>query len=164
MICCSSEAEVWKEVADNRRQRRMAFEPSQEQALAVFTASGEAVRFLVSQKWHVTYLVLLAYGALAAAPPLICKNVANSVCVAANRGCAVVALVLAGFASWHLCNLDKEHAQQFEIVYAAGKELQLVLDLHGWTEAPEPGSLILLLVGAVLIGAVLVICINLSRR
>ena len=134
----------------------MTFE--QEQALAVFTASGEAARFIVGQKWQVTYLVLLAYAALAAAPRAICNNVANSFC-------AVVALGTAALASYHLSSLHQEHKDRHEEVFdAAAKELPLVLEIHEWTRAPPPGDIIWSQVAAVWIGAVLVIWINLSRR
>jgi hypothetical protein len=142
----------------------MALEPGQE-ALVVFTASGEAILWLESQRWQVTYFVLLAYAALAAAPQLICKNAANGVRVLVNWSCVGFVCAIAGLASWHLWNLQEEHSDQFKILYdAARRELPLVLDLHGWKEAPEPGRLVWGLVAAVWIGALLVIGISLSRR
>ena len=85
----------------------MPFGASEEQALAVFTSSGEAVRSLISQRWQVTYYVLAAYVALVAVPKWISKdaNVARGVCT-------VLAFVTAVVASWHLWNLREEHAEQ----------------------------------------------------
>jgi hypothetical protein len=148
---------TWQQVSE---ARRMAFEPSQEQALAVFTASGEAARFLVSQKWQVTYFVLTAYVALTAAPRLI-RNVANWVWVATNWGCVFLAAVTAVLAWVHLCSLHREHKDRLAEVQAAAKELPVVLQIHG-KEADEPGLLIVGLVAAIWIGAWLVIWINVA--
>jgi NAD/NADP transhydrogenase beta subunit len=116
--------------------------------------------------WQVTYLVLLTYAALVAAPTSIGdrEDVANLVWVAANSVCAAVAFVTAGLASMYLRSLHQADTKRLEEVYAAGKKLPLVLDLHGWTEAPKPNwRLILVLRITVWIGALLAIGINLSR-
>jgi hypothetical protein len=146
-----------------QQQTSPPFAPSPEQALAVYTSSGEAHRFVVGQMWQVTYLVLLAYAALAAAPPLIGEDVADLIWIAANSLCAVLAPVIARLASMHLRNLHQTDTRHLERVYKAAKELQLVLDLHGWKAAPRPGRRICALMTAVLFGALLTIGINLSR-
>jgi hypothetical protein len=137
-----------------------------EQALAVFTSSGEASRFLQGQMWQVTYLILLAYGALATAPGLIRRNVASGGRVAAYGFCAVLAFVIAVPAHIYLGNLHWQAGERLEEVRAAGRMLPVVADLMGWRECvppPKPGRLILLLGIAVWVGAGLVIWINLSR-
>jgi hypothetical protein len=140
---------------------------NQAQALAVFTNSGEANRFLQGQMWQVTYLILLAYGALVVAPERIFRNgAANWVCIAANLFCAVLASVAAVLAHIYLGNLDGQAGRRLEEVRAAAQTwLPVVVDLHGWRCAPppNPGRIIWLLQSAVWIGALLVICINLTR-
>jgi hypothetical protein len=92
----------------------MAFGPSEAQALAVFTASGEASRFLASQKWQVTFLVLSAYVALTAAPRLISGNAANGVRDRVSLGCVVLAALIAVAAWYHLlaCTGNTRNAWQ----------------------------------------------------
>jgi hypothetical protein len=150
---------------------------SEEQALAVFTSSGEASRFLRGQMWQVTYLILLAYVALITAPELICTNAAKGVCVAPNLVCIALAIVTAVGASWYLRNLHRQAGRRLEEARAAGRMLPVVSRLHGSAEAPQPdasslsedgerrgpGRLIWLLLIAVWIGAVLAFWTNLSR-
>jgi hypothetical protein len=114
----------------------MAFDPSPEQALAVFTASGEAHRFLVGQMWQVTYFALLAHGALAAAPTLIGDR--GQVWVAVNWFCAFVAAGIAVLASCYLLSLYEADAKRLEEVYAAGKKLPLVRSFISGRARPNP--------------------------
>jgi hypothetical protein len=134
---------------------------NQEQALSVFTSAGEAIRFLASERWQVTYFVFLAYVALVTTPELICKNVANCVCLVANASCAVVAFLLLFPASYHLLNLQEQHAELLCILDAAEQKLPVVLELVG--QPDRPGRVYWGLLAALIIGAVLVICINGSR-
>ena len=127
--------------------------------------------------WQVTYLVLLAYAAFAAAPTLIGdrKEVANWVWFAVNSVCAVVAFGTAVSASIYLWSLHQADTERLEEVYEAGKKLPTVRDLHGWTapdganeeadrERPKANwNLTLVLCIAVVIGAALAIGINLLR-
>jgi hypothetical protein len=142
----------------------MPFGASEEQALAVFTSSGEAVRFLIGQRWQVTNYALAAYVALVAAPEWISKNDHRSQ-ITAGLLCAVLAFVTFGLTSYHLCNLQEEHADQLGRVYTAGMKLSLVAELHGWpTASPgEPGGVICAMVAALFVGALLVAWINVSR-
>jgi hypothetical protein len=141
----------------------MAFEASQEQALAVYISAGEAVRFLIGQRWQVTNYALLAYVALAAAPEWISRNGRRSQ-IAAGLLCTIFAFVIFGLTSFHLWNLHEQHADQLDLVYAAGKKLPLVEKLRGWPPPPiGPGRVLCALVAALFIGALLVAWINLSR-
>ena len=51
----------------------MVLEAGQE-AMEVFKASGQAVRFLMSERWQVTNYALAAYVAVVVTPELISKN------------------------------------------------------------------------------------------
>jgi hypothetical protein len=136
---------------------------NQEQALAVYTSSGEAVRFFIGQRWQATNYVLAAYVALVVAPELICKNVANGICVLANSVGAALAALTFVLASVHLCNLREEHADQLDLLNAARMKLPLVAELHGPPPSPGPGRIIWVLIAALFVGALLVALINLSR-
>lgn len=85
----------------------MGFETSQE--LAMFTASREALRWLVSLKWQVTYFAMIAYVALTAAPRWISENAANGVRDLVNWGCAGLAALIAPIAWYHLFSLHRQH-------------------------------------------------------
>jgi hypothetical protein len=111
----------------SEQQASRPFPRSQEQALAVFTSSGEAHRFVVGQMWQVTYLVLLAYVALAAAPPLIDDSKAGVNWVAMNLVCAFLAPVIVVLASAYLWSLYQADTKRLKEVYAAGEKLPVVL-------------------------------------
>jgi hypothetical protein len=112
---------------------------SEEQALAVFTSSGEAIRFLQSQMWQVTYFVLLAYVALVTAPELICGNVATGVCIAPNLVCAVFAIVTGFGAGWYLRNMHRQAGIRLnEVRAAAHRSLPEVVEIHGGETRAHP--------------------------
>jgi hypothetical protein len=144
----------------------MPLEAGQEQALEVFKASGEAVRFLMGERWQVTNYALAAYVALVATPELIYRYRKDRVCFLANLFCIALAIIIAVAASWHLCNLREQHAEHVETMYAAANDdLPRVLELLGWKKARPagPGRVYSALVLALFVGAVLVALINLSR-
>jgi hypothetical protein len=92
----------------------------QEQALAVFNHAAEEIRFFKRQQWLVTNYALLAYGALAAVPPLIgdCEDVANWICDVASLGCAFVGVPLvaigAGVALWSLGKSQEKERRRMD--------------------------------------------------
>ena len=135
-----------------------AFEPSQEQALAVFNHAAQEIRFFKGQQWLVTNYALITYGALAATPQLIDDTCLKAV---ASALCAAVVALPAGAAGWVLYSLDEALDKERRRMDKARCKLPMVAKLHA--NGRVDGSVIWILRGAVVVGALLAIGINISR-
>jgi hypothetical protein len=142
----------------NKEHASPQFDPSEQQALAAFNHAAEELRFFKGQQWHVTNYVLLAYVALATAPDGMGAWKAS-----ASLYCAVAVIVTALLACGVLVTLEVALNKERNRLKEVRPKLPLIKEIHKNSPAKFRSVAIVVLLIAVVGGAVLACFINLSR-